>query len=237
MESFIKVYRIGAIPIPGRTSLANVYIKAEYSADGRLSLTGVEGPKSNGDCLGNAGQIEMHFNIHECQFAPGWSAESVNRLFTIWHRWHLNDMRAHCEHQEKLWPNMYKEVELIHFKTTVAYYKLSKEAQAGKLDASAYEAFTELAKRMDVYTSIRARKFLDEDAQKLIDEGYLAVDRTEKKTLNWLYEYEHPEGVLCKPCPECGYKFGSKWLREEVPEEILQELRAFPDTDVTPAWI
>ena len=34
-----------------------------------------------------------------------------------------------------------------------------------------------------------------------------------------------------------GYKYGSSWLSEEVPADVLEWLRGLPDTDVTPAWV
>lgn len=34
-----------------------------------------------------------------------------------------------------------------------------------------------------------------------------------------------------------GYKYGSAWVREEVPEEVLKFLAALPDTDMKPAWV
>ena len=40
-----------------------------------------------------------------------------------------------------------------------------------------------------------------------------------------------------KPCPTCGYKYGSKWLRTEVPREVVEFLRNLPDADQTPAWV
>ena len=44
-------------------------------------------------------------------------------------------------------------------------------------------------------------------------------------------------GLLCKPCPECGYKYGTAWLKKEVPEEVIQWLKALPDADKVPAWV
>ncbi len=37
--------------------------------------------------------------------------------------------------------------------------------------------------------------------------------------------------------PDNGYTYGSKWLREEVPEEVLEFLQSLPDTDIIPAWV
>lgn len=41
----------------------------------------------------------------------------------------------------------------------------------------------------------------------------------------WVTPEEHPDGKLGKPCETCGYKYGSAWLREELPPEIVAELR------------
>jgi hypothetical protein len=48
---------------------------------------------------------------------------------------------------------------------------------------------------------------------------------------------EHPEGLLCKPCPVCGYRYGSEWLKEDVPEDALKWFVSLPDTKIKPAWI
>lgn len=41
-------------------------------------------------------------------------------------------------------------------------------------------------------------------------------------------------GTLCK---ECNYSYGSKWLRKEVPINILRRLNDLPDTNIKPYWI
>lgn len=49
-----------------------------------------------------------------------------------------------------------------------------------------------------------------------------SANRDEKGILaSWVYEKEHPKGFLCKPCPICGYEYGSKWLTREVPAQVL----------------
>lgn len=37
--------------------------------------------------------------------------------------------------------------------------------------------------------------------------------------------------------PDNGYKYGSAWLSEDVPEDVLTFLCGLPDTDKTPAWV
>jgi hypothetical protein len=54
-----------------------------------------------------------------------------------------------------------------------------------------------------------------------------------QRALGWTSYDEHPS----EPCPVCGYKYGSAWLREEVPADVLEWLRELPDTDRQPAWV
>lgn len=42
--------------------------------------------------------------------------------------------------------------------------------------------------------------------------------------LGWIRPDEHPDGLLTRPCPECGYRYGTAWKTEAVPEDILIEL-------------
>lgn len=79
---------------------AAVYCKITYQ-DGRLRITGVEGPKKNGNCLGSSGQIEMNWEPLE-NLAIGWSRATEAQFIATWRRWHLNDMRAECEHQRAM---------------------------------------------------------------------------------------------------------------------------------------
>lgn len=99
----------------------------------------------------------------------------VQRLVEIWRRWHLNTMRAGCEHQRALgW---------------------DKEP----IDAS---------KPTNTYG-------LHFPGQKQASWNLLSLVR----------EDEHPGGKLSKPCPECGYRYGSAWVTEKIPSEIITELK------------
>ena len=37
--------------------------------------------------------------------------------------------------------------------------------------------------------------------------------------------------------PDNGYLYGSAWLKEEVPTEVLAYLHALPESKLTPAWV
>lgn len=52
----------------------------------------------------------------------------------------------------------------------------------------------------------------------------------------WTYKKDHPNGKLCEPCPQCGYKYGTAWLFEQLPENFEAIIASFPDSDIVPAW-
>ena len=150
-----KVVRLGTSKTRGGrwySTFCTIEIK-----DGNLSICGVEGPTVGGNALGGCGQIDMH-NPQIERLAPGWTHTKLARFWDIWKRWHLNDMRAECEHQRALgWT-----------------YNKNKDT---------------------------VTKF----------------------------------GRGC--CPTCSYPIGSKWLKEELPQEVIDFLQSLPDTDRTPVWV
>lgn len=155
----------------------SVFVEVHYR-DGRLSLTGVEGPNRHGNAVGSCGQIDMHYAHRDPRdndpreralvrpadfnFAPGWDAGRWLDLLDVWKRWHLNDMRSGCEHQ---------------------------------------------------------------------------------RALGWTYDTHRdpdPEApgfpYAGLPCPDCGHRIGSAWLREEVPASVLDFLDALPESDRPYPW-
>lgn len=91
-----KVILIGYICTYG-CNRTPVFCNIKYE-NKRLSITGVEGPKRNGDAWGSCGQIEMHYKTLQERTAitpaGGWTPELIGQFFDVWDRWHLNDMRA-----------------------------------------------------------------------------------------------------------------------------------------------
>jgi hypothetical protein len=85
-----KVVNIGKAP--------DVFCKIKFTDD-RLSITGVIGPKKNGDCI-SCGQVLDSVGAIE-EFAAGWNADLLKRFLEVWERWHLNDMRTGTIAQEE----------------------------------------------------------------------------------------------------------------------------------------
>ena len=242
-----RVCRVGNIPGEG-----NLYFKATIE-DGKLSISGVIGPLANGDCRGSCGQIDGGFKhrsqeqddkrytdltpADSIEYAPNWDAEKWLDLLDIWKEYHLNDLTPGCEHQRRDW-NPSKELEIVE-------YRLTTEACSEK-----HSIKTRSTERLEAHGQAR----INEDEQRLIclawsikrpaeaqlDEymtGVYKEHSRETKTAGWLSQDEHPEGILEKPCPECGYKYGTKWLKVELPQRVIDFIEALPEADRAPAWV
>ncbi len=236
MERFSQIYRIGtAKTYAGRGY--SIYVKAEYSEDGRLSISGVEGPLPSGNAIGSCGQIDMHMNLDTIQPIAPWTKAMIRRLLEIWKAWHLNDMKAGCEHQRANW-DVSEKLMVTSYTWSTKFHKEREKAAKGAMSMAEYEYFAEVASRVySVTTDTNTPKYETDTVKDLLAEDWIKPGKTEEKLVGWVHPHEHPKGLLCKPCEVCGYAYGSSWLREEVPESVLQELRDFPPTDKQPAWV
>lgn len=129
-------------------ALYNAFVQIIYD-NGILTIRGVIGPLQGGNCRGSCSQCQDE--IRDGIPKPPWTKEMVDKLCDIWDHWHLNDMRAGCEHQ---------------------------------------------------------------------------------RALGW-----KGKSYICKPCPVCGYKYGTAWLKEEVPTDVIKWLESLPESEIKPAWI
>ena len=220
---------------------AKGFCKIVYE-NGKLSITGVIGPHSGGNCLGSAGQCTD--SIRNGTPAKGWTREMLDRFCNIWDEWHLNDMRPYCRHQKELGWNEEagQEITLYHYKLTDQAAKLQKQAKEAAMNAlKSGETFTttpdqvfyaNLEYFLDTYAD------LDETRKELYVpyKSSLGKPPQEKEKRGWVRFEKDPRGILCKPCPVCGYKYGTAWIKEDVPQDVIDWLLALPDTPVQPAW-
>jgi hypothetical protein len=102
---------------------------------------------------------------------------------------------------------------------------MRKQAADGKLEITKYDRLEEITKQIQEITSNHKNVGNEEKIKDLLEANLIKVDKIETKSINWTYPHEHKEGILTKPCEICGYKYGSAWLHENVPEEILMELK------------
>jgi len=126
-----------------------------------------------GQCGGSGGQCQEVIREIAPRIEDEYERNLCLRILEVWDRWHLNDMKAGCEHQRELgWQDILIPLEELKNKR---------------------------------------------------------VNQREGKALAmWVTEKEHPLGVLCKPCPVCGYQYGTKWLKENIPDDVVREIVQWP---------
>lgn len=229
----------------GHGKNGSIYCRIEFT-DGKLSITGVEGPTSDGNCRGGAGQIVMHDWSLET-LAPGWTKDMVKQFREVWDKWHLNDMRAGCEHQ--IGPEWEpQDVTIYHFRLKDEINKAQREARKrAESVLKTGEVFTPTSEEVRV-SNLQDR--ITAEVETLPPN--LAKDYTpngpqysgdnynkpfEVKKTNWVEQKEHSKGFLCKPCPVCGYKYGTQWRKQEVPQDVIAFLQSLPEADREPAWV
>jgi hypothetical protein len=181
-----KTVYLGDVPRYDRDGATMaVFCRVKYDGK-RLSITGVEGPRKDGDAWGSCGQITLDPDAF-VSFGDGWNADKVAEFAATWERWHLNDMRAGCAHQR-------------------LYGWHTRPINPSKP------------------TNTYGKHF---DGQ----------ERDSWNLLGWISPSEHSDGLLGKPCPDCGYAYGTAWLTEEVPQDILEWLAGLPESEREPAWV
>jgi hypothetical protein len=190
----------------------------------------------NGDARGGCGQI----SLKDALPVKPWTAEMIARLAEIWHRWHLNDMRAGCEHQRAEF-DAGRMLELQELTWGDAYNKARGRAVSGEMTPGEYREHqrrTVIVERLTIAMDRPKHPDLwGEDGEEMLRADMVKLGKREVRAAGWVSYREHPEGLLSRTCPTCGYRYGTAWLHEDVPPEVLEEIKAFPDARITPAWI
>lgn len=54
---------------------------------------------------------------------------------------------------------------------------------------------------------------------------FYTVAETKQERAGFVNQDQHPDGVLCKPCPVCGYKYGTAWNFRPIPDKDLNRIK------------
>lgn len=224
----------------GRERYAQAFAKIEYE-EGRLSISGVIGPLKSGNCLGSAGQCVD--KIRQGTPADRWDSEMLKKFCDIWDTWHLNDMRPYCSHQKELgWNNeALQKITLYHYILTDDAQKLKKQAENEALkalkDGRTFTPTEEQSKYASLETFVELYEVSEPPENYKPFKSCLTNTTSNTESRGWVSYDKSELGILCKPCPVCGYKYGSEWLKEEVPQEVIDWLFSLPESKITPAWV
>lgn len=240
MKDFKKVVNPCLCKVNGSSVLSHAYAKIEYEGK-RLSISGVIGPTSNGNCRGSCGQCVDEIRGGKPEGL--WTDKMLAKFCDVWDRWHLNDARPYCQHQKALcWDELATEkVTIYHYSLTHEYFMKQRELKNRanrKLGEDGFATLTDEEKKLwNLPIEKTSWNPLDDSRYEPKKKQEWNSGATEEKTLGWLRPDEHPDGILTKPCPVCGYKYGTAWKTEQVPEDVLQFLYNLPDTTMDPAWV
>lgn len=152
-----------------------------------------------------------------------------SEILRLWELYHLNDMHPECEHQHAAgWDKLAsKKITLYHWRMTRDAINKQDDAKKNALSAlTAGETFTPtteqaffagLSYSLTTWTvdpPVELAKYYEPKKPLYLgDTGH-----TETKALGWLKESEHPDGLLSKACPVCGYRYGTSWVYFPIPE-------------------
>ena len=142
----------------------------------------------------------------------------AHEIVGVWKRWHLNDMKAGCEHQRD-WPTS-KELTIYEYARSSEGTNERRAAKDRAISAALRDEVAGLsAKEKDALT----REYFVKSDRAEVPEGYRHY-KTETKAAGLVRPDEHPEGLLGKACDTCGYKYGTAWKHETLPREIVAQV-------------
>lgn len=220
---------------------ARGFAKIEFSDDGRLSICGAIGPMKNGDCKGSAGQCVDEIRAGEP--IGDWTPEMLKKFCDIWAEWHMNDMRPECEHQRELgWREQANEIiDQYHWVLSDKKLKAIKERIVKEVLYGAVPSVTDEERAAFDLPKWVVTPTEEPPAPKEFYEKSHKFHEWVRRGNAWykgntLGEHD-PRGILCKPCPVCGYEYSHGWKKVEVPQDVIDWLFALPSTERIPAWV
>ena len=76
--------------------------------------------------------------------------------------------------------------------------------------------------------------YIKESCMHELQNEYSNIDYKIRGHINYS---ENELGLLGRKCPICGYKYGHGWLKEEIPQDVIDFLTNLPKSNKVPAWI
>lgn len=212
-----KRFDFGCIDYEGRGKALNrVTVEMEYKEENgkkRFSVSASVWNSRRSDIVAGGQCLDT--------IAPYITDPLYKEILRLWELYHLNDMHPECEHQAAAgWREKAAEkVTLYKFTMTTEAITEQNRTKSAVLRAAQDGETLRLSKEKRLilgldYSITHHSETLPETIAQ-----YYKLKSTETKTLGWLRESEHPDGILCKPCPVCGYAYGSKWVYFPIPEE------------------
>lgn len=221
-----RTFDFGRIDFEDRGRASNrVTIDMEYKTEGDkkcFSVCGNVWNTRNSDIVCGGQCLDI--------IAPYINDPVFSEILRLWDLYHLNNMHPECIHQHADgWHKKASEkVTLYHWRMTPEAIDEQKAVEkAALLALRCGETFKPTPKEQFLanlsYSLITHTETVPENIAKFYepkkplfpgDKGH-----TEVETLGWLDQSEHPDGLLSRPCPVCGYRYGSSWVYFPIPTD------------------
>lgn len=220
-----KRFNFGCIDFEGRGKAVNrVTVDMEYKEENgkkRFSVSASVWNSCRSDIIAGGQCLDT--------IAPYINDPVYTEILRLWELYHLNDMHPECEHQAAAgWRNeAVKKVNLYKFTMTTEAISEQHKIKNAVIQAAKDGESLRLSKEKRLVLSLDYSITTHSDTLPETLAPYYKLKETETKALGWLRETEHPNGILSKPCPVCGYKYGSSWVYFPIPEndeKIIIEL-------------
>ena len=138
--------------------------------------------------------------------------KTFKTILDLWHKYHLNGTKAWCpcEHEE----NAGEHVKVYKLRYNSEGEKLSKIRDLGK-----FTQFIEVTEEgmKNIPSALYepcAYKSLGDTGISTKIRGWVTFDETLS-----------PDGLIGKPCPHCGSKYGHSWYFHPIPEKDLNKIK------------
>ena len=213
-----KIFNFGKIAADGSGIQRNaVTVEMEYKKDGDKKRFSVSANVWNslrsdiimgGQCLDS---LTPYFT-ENATFAE---------IYRLWKLYHLNDMHPECEHQAAAgWREQAAEkVTLYVFTMTVDAIRERDSLKRRILTAAQNGETWQTSPVEQLLLSLEYSVKSENEALPDNITGYYKLKETEVKALGWLHPEEHSRGILGKPCPVCGYRYGHSWKYFPIPAD------------------
>lgn len=146
----------------------------------------------------------------------------VQEIAELWRKYHLNDMHADCVHNinEKAADKIIVINKYSLNSETYEKQKAIKDAAIKALEEGKTVRLSQYERDILALPFYKTDKNMTDDVRK-----YYKIDSTKREAARWVNCVDHDDGVLCKPCPVCGYRFGTAWVYHEIPAKDLARIR------------
>ena len=172
----------------------------EFTASGNVWNSKHTDIIMGGQCIDDLGQY-LKYN------------KTYKEILNLWQKYHLNGMRAWCQHEHEENPS--EKIKVYKLRYNEEGERLSKIRDLGIFKQ--YIEVTEEGMKnvpMALY-ELQASKIFNETG-------------IEEKSRGWVTYNEvfSPDGLIGKPCKVCGAKYGCSWYFHPIPEKDLKRIEA-----------